>query len=131
MIRIEVGKTYTAKRARTGETNGSVWEMVVVESENGKEDMLLWIKNHGSGIMDGSQFRIKAIDTVVKRNVPYDESGKQIKNRSQKPSYWRTETTATVTIERVGFTEMPFDFEELPFTSNEELPFDMGDPLPL
>lgn len=125
MVRISTGETYTAKRARSGSSSRGPWELIVIE--NGNDELTLWVTNTPSGVTDGGQFRIKSIDNMTKKKVAYKD-GKVCKDRSEKNVEWQTEVDCNVTVEKVGFSEAPFDMDDLPFDIGDN-PFE--DELPL
>lgn len=136
MIRIETGEVYTAERVRSGDSNSRKWELIVVK--NGRDEMTLWLENPGTGLSDGEEFRVIGIKSFTKKLVPYKD-GKVCKDRSDRNVEWRVEVTANVTVEPVGFSEMPFGtFSDLPPFgagenpfANDDLPFEMNEELPL
>lgn len=127
MIRIKTGEVYTAERARSGSSANGRWELIVVK-EN-RDEMTLWLNNPGTGLADGDQFRIKSIESFDKKRVPYKD-GKLCRDRSDRNVEWRMECSANVVVEPVGFSEMPFEFNDLPPFDVGENPFE-NDELPL
>lgn len=123
MVRVVAGEVYTAERVRSGNSAKGSWELLVVK--NGKDEMTLWLENPGTGIVDGEEFRIKSIKSFEKKNVPYLD-GRVCKDRNAKNIEWRMEVVGNVTVEPVGFSQMPSDFNNLP--NFEELPdFDISE----
>ena len=121
MVRIKIGDVYRAERVRSGVSNNGDWKFVVVK-EN-KDELVMWLTNTDVLINEGGQFRIKSVDAVTKKRVPYKE-GKVCKDRTDKNVEWRSDVDVNVTIETVGFDQAPFDFNDMPFEMDDSNPFD-------
>ena len=124
MIRITVGEVYTAERARSGSSAHGNWELLVVKDN--RDEMTLWVTNVGTGIADGDQFRVKSIESFDKKRVPYKD-GKLCRDRSDRSVEWRLECSANVTVEPVGFSQMPDNFSDVPFKFDDLPPFEVGE----
>ena len=75
MIRIEKDGVYKAKRVRWGENDHGKWELVVVASDKGKQEITIFPENVPCGVKEDCMFtvdEISAVEVKVQKSGHFD-----------------------------------------------------------
>lgn len=91
MVKVEKGGTYSAARARSGESSRGPWELVVVKADGrARQKITIFPTNMPTGIQDGESFIVKEINGV------------EVKQKQDGNGEWRfTDTQVYAELERI------------------------------
>lgn len=81
MIRVEKDGVYKAKRVRWGENDRGKWELVVVASDKGKQEITIFPENIPCGVKEDYMFTVNEINAV------------EVKVQKNKDGTWGKEKT--------------------------------------